>query len=171
MWLSGQLIRILRLYLLFSATILLSGCTVPLAVHIFNNTGDSITITKVKSNRDVDTYVFGHEESLKLDNWKSSKYKFLSGGKSITIDPYSISIPNVGYVKFKGIGPLGSRNAYLQVEKDRRVFLLKKDQKFPMTDFSDQPTGFPIFLDELNTIKKGRTKNKQPNQSLTIEIE
>lgn len=68
---SGKLIRILRLYLLFLITILLSSCTVPLTVHFFNNTGDSISITKVKSNKNVDTYVFDHGETLKLESWKA----------------------------------------------------------------------------------------------------
>lgn len=141
-------IRLIWLFFVLIASLTFAGCTVPLTCHIYNNSESPIRITKYISGKEVAQYYLEKNERAILEKWETGKYKIETDRITCIIDPNAAYIPNVDYVEFKGFGFWGRRHAYLQLEKDDLIYLLKPNEEYPVKNFSNQPEGFPIKLME-----------------------
>lgn len=144
----NKLILFFKITALATIYVVLLGCTVPQTCYLFNNTDVPVEITKYVSEIETETYLVKPGEVVVLAEWEAGKYELEIDKKRYWVDPSTVYIPNVDYVEFKGFGFLGKRIAYLQLDKRRLIYLLKKDERFPVKEFSNQPEGFPIKLKE-----------------------
>ena len=120
----------------------LGSCTLATEVEIFNNTSAPVRLV---INGDVSRLNPGKHTTIYEREIGHSSVE--TDGTSWTYDRRSL-IPE-SFIVWRGWGFWQSRVARVQIEADGKIWLLGIDQSPPVTDFVDQPEGFPLVPNKL----------------------
>ena len=127
--------------IVFSA--MLTSCTLPQYVYIYNNTVNNIQVTFVigdkKEVHSVDPKTM---QSYKIGMY--SPYNVLKVSSNKDTWSYRYEEPNSRFWSYEGVGPLKKIAIKLQVESDGKIYILPRDGDFPLKSGSDQPNGYPL---------------------------
>ena len=113
---------------------LYAGCDLPPLIVLFNNSGKSLTVYADKK-----TYAVKHNSFGEIDYPGNEQILRFDDGS--TIFQYKIQYPPKDYMYGKVF------RAYvinLQIESDRRIYVLKPDLPAPSKVLPQQPLGFPL---------------------------
>jgi len=123
----------------------LGGCTVPLDIHLINNSGHEITITFNTDSGELshDTYVFQVGKGEIFEEAVADKGDTITiymGEKILNYEGKSIPME---FVEQTGIIFI-NRILRLQLESDGKIYILKPGSPIPAKEFPSQPTGYPL---------------------------
>jgi hypothetical protein len=119
----------------------LSGCSVPTRVKLFNASNSEVVI-EYKNEKSLivhTTLVNGHsrEFTALLDKnftIKSSDKKYL----------YQMSMVPEIFITHRGVGPFFKRVVKAQLHENKCIYLVSSDIDLPVNAFESQPEGFPL---------------------------
>jgi hypothetical protein len=129
-----------------SCSLFLISCSVPITCVLYNNALTKIKITQIENSIVKENYEVMPENSIELNAWDSSDYKITIANKTFRYHEQYPYIQNFeyDYVKTTGFGFWMKRLIFVQLENDGRIYLLDKNQRFPITNFKEQPQGYPL---------------------------
>ncbi len=143
MWqvvLSGGNLKKLSLSILIIAP-LLSACTVPTKVLLFNASTEDIALEYV------DEYQKSIIKTIRI-NEKAESMMLLEAAFSINRNSLVLRYSPDGFpqefAENTGFGPFHSRIVKMQLEKDRCIYLVAKNAQYPARVHGAQPVGFPL---------------------------
>lgn len=115
---------------------LLSSCTIPTDVKLFNNSATRILVTSGEYSVSV-----APRQTRKITTVFRRSFNIEIGEAS-----YNYELKNWphGYEFTTGWGPLTKRILILQVNSDGRVWVAAKGQELPIPESTPQPDGFPL---------------------------
>ncbi len=125
------------LYLVLLVACSLGSCTLATEMEVFNNTSSTVRLVV---NGDVSRLKPGKDTTIYEREFGQINVE--TDGTSWTYDIPS-RIPE-SFIAWRGWGFWSSRVASVQIEADGKIWLLGIDQSAPVTDFLDQPEGFPV---------------------------
>ena len=111
---------------------LLSSCTIPPELILYNNTGERLTVAS-------------GDHSQLIEPKKEAKVPFPFGDKSLSITcasntwTYTLKYPPHDFC-----GPSSHLRIKSQVESNGFIYVFPKDVGLPGEDLSRQPEGFPV---------------------------
>ena len=120
----------------------LSGCTLPLACVLYNNTGNDFLLVILNEDRVTQKTQVKKDSFIQIENWELRNYRIIIGTST---KEYAPEFVNQDFIPDSGWGPWSKRKSYAQIEPDGRVFVLNIKQVPPVIDFPDQPRGFPVI--------------------------
>ena len=122
--------------LLFLVIFLISACTIPAKIKLYNNSGEMITARVdneylIIKSAEVATFGqdYGVEFSIEKDN-ELFKYQL-----------HRLALSNIEFV---GWGPFTKRVFRAQFEANGTVWAVGPEQEYPVTGYIDQPEEFPL---------------------------
>ena len=130
---------IVCLVLLVTST--LGSCTIATEIEVFNNTSASVRLV---INGDVSPLKPGKDTTIYEGD--IGRVKVETDGIIWTYDIRS-RIPE-SFIEWRGWGFWQSRVARVQIEADGKIWLLGVDQSPPVSEFVNQPEGFPLVPDK-----------------------
>ncbi len=121
--------------LLILVPMMLTGCwSRGVFLEVFNNTSNKITMAYTISKES--TYIIDAGETVELS--AAAEYYYVYPNTE-TIWVYQGNIPyDAMHSSF------AHEFIYLQINKDGLIYVLHPDQKTPVTDFPEQPPGYPL---------------------------
>ena len=122
--------------LLFLSLLLLSGCSIPVTVILFNNSLQPITVA-IKDYK----LVVQASETKSFKGIENSNFTIQIGQDILRYEAPAISEASIIW---KGWGPFSKRVIYAQLESDGKIWLVEPGMTFPLTHFKEQPEGFPL---------------------------
>jgi hypothetical protein len=138
--------KLLSNSLLLVITLFLSSCSVPITCVLYNNTPTKVKVVRFDNLVVKESTEVMPGESIELEKWDYCDYQIILGNSTWRYDSSTPYIPyfDSNYVETTGIVWV-KRLIFAQLEKDGRIFLLNKDQKFPIVITKNQPTGYPLI--------------------------
>lgn len=132
--------------LLLVITLFLSSCSVPITCVLYNNASSKVKVIQLDNSVVKETIEVMPGESIYLEEWDYYDYQIISKNSIWQYDTSTPYIPNFDYdyIETTGFGLWVKRLVFAQLEKDGRIFLLSKDQKFPIAIPAKQPQGYPL---------------------------
>lgn len=124
----------MRAFYFLILTFVLSSCSVPVTLSLFNNTGFTQTITL----GDKSINVKSGEHAI----FKSIEYSTFIIQASDTVFTYSIENLSLSNIVWTGWGPFSKRIFYVQLESDGKIWATSS--KNNENNFDSQPEGFPL---------------------------
>ena len=137
--------RIYMSFIVYSFFMLvLTSCSVPLACKLYNNTGAPLEVIKYESGKVLQAALIDNKSSHSFNGCVYGDYQVEIGEMSYNFEVPSYSIDEEKYVEYEGALFWGKRVVRAQVEPSGKIYLLQKEEQFPLTDLSSQPEGYPI---------------------------
>lgn len=138
--------RMLYSIFFLACTLFLASCSVPISCVLYNNALTKIKVTQIENSIVKENYEVMPGNSIELSAWDSSDYIIKIANKSFRYHEQYPYIQNFeyDYVKATGFGFWVKRLIFVQIESDGRIYLLNKKQSFPITNFEEQPQGYPL---------------------------
>lgn len=129
--------------LIFSISLMLSSCTIPLTIHLYNNTEKDITVVIFDKSGEE------RQEFVKKQTILKTEFDVVIERTLYVIEEngqweYTIFEPNSRYWKYEGIGPFVKRVVRLELKNDGRIYILTRDDSFDKADYKTQPEGYPL---------------------------
>lgn len=117
-------------YILLLISLFLSSCSLYLEVSIYNNSGVPITIETSQSkitieNKEIGKFRFSSDIVLNAGN---KQFKYAVGWKDLSDFFY---------------GAVTKNKVKAQIDKNLVIYLVKPENILPVSEFSEQPGGFP----------------------------
>lgn len=136
--------QVMRIALVFSVlvTVLITSCTIPTELAVYNNSSAAIEFT---FNGLAERVESGAAFSIK-DQFFLPDVTIMMNGVSLIYRPEWPTIPE-NFVSWRGWGLWAKRLARLQVERDGKIWLIGLEQEAPVSEFVPQPEGFPLEPD------------------------
>ena len=92
-----------------------------------------------------ESYEIRPKDSVKIREWKYYNYEVVSKNDTWRYDIPITHIPNIEFVETIGFGLWVKRIVLAQIESDGSIYLLRKNQKLPVSVFIKQPQGYPLI--------------------------
>lgn len=120
---------------------ILSGCSVPTQVELFNASNSEVVIGY---KNDESTIVY-----TTLVNGSSSEFTALleedfSIKSSDKTDSYQMSMVPETFIRHRGFGPFFKRVVKAQLHENKCIYLVSSEIDLPVNTFEAQPEGFPL---------------------------
>lgn len=123
------------------AMALLSACTVPTKVLLFNASTQNIVLEYVDEYQKPITKVIPVNEKAESITLLESVFSIRG---NLLVLRYSPNGFPQEFVENTGFGPFHSRIIKVQFEKDGCIYLLPRNTQYPARDHGAQPAGFPL---------------------------
>lgn len=127
-------------------SVLLVSCSVPVTCEFFNNSAMEVKISKIVDDNQIKEVVIESGKVATIKEWEFGLYKIQIDDEIYTFRPSTFEVNEEKFVSYRGALFWGKRLLKVQLEPNRKIYLLHKDETFPLHDFSSQPNGFPINL-------------------------
>ena len=136
----------MKIYFKFSTLVsfafIIYGCTISLSCVLLNNTESQLTIKQYfKTNRANETNTVAPGQTVLLKDWSFSNFIIESESGKWALNPKYVG---GDFEHFSGWGPWASRVFYAQIEPNGSIYVLKGPPEKAVSNFPDQPDGFPI---------------------------
>ena len=142
---SVRSLKYSRVLLLLIFTFFLSSCSVPITCVLYNNTSEVVKVLQYDNSVVKESYEIRPKDSVKIREWKYYNYEVVSKNDTWRYDIPITHIPNIEFVETIGFGLWVKRIVLAQIESDGSIYLLRKNQKLPVSVFIKQPQGYPLI--------------------------
>ena len=126
---EGHMVRIL---IIFTVTLLLSSCSGPIYIYLYNNTTGTIQASTENEKIEV---IPGNNKYIKVVN----QFTLCVGDQKYQYLTYDNLPPG----KYYGLEHFPLHSIHFQVEEDGLLYLLMADEPLP-SKLQKQPKGFPV---------------------------
>jgi hypothetical protein len=121
---------------------LLSSCTLPEYIEVYNNSKDQITFELERGDKRIALTVGSGEKSA-IGPIKISDTSIRVTRKEANLR-YKATYPGSEYWSYIGVGPFKKIVVRLQYEEDGRISVLPRGHGFPIGPAVMQPQGYPL---------------------------
>jgi hypothetical protein len=122
--------------ILLVAVILIPACTIPAKIELYNNSGEPITV-----EIDNDSLLISPNTTASFGQDYGIVFSIKTNGASFQYHVDRLALSNIEFV---GWGPFTKRVFRAQFEANGFIWAVGPEQEYPVTNFIDQPEGFPV---------------------------